>query len=156
MVKLIAHRGNVDGPCPGTENHPDYVLQALSRGYDVEIDVWRDPANGTLFLGHDEPQYPIETSFLDLHRDRLWCHAKNVHALSFLVQGGFHVFYHDVDHYVLTSRGVIWAYPGQPVGPGIVCVMPERVQGGYADDELRKALGICTDHVALYADRLSR
>ena len=36
----ISHRGNIDGPDTGKENSPDYIIKALSLGFDVEIDVW--------------------------------------------------------------------------------------------------------------------
>ena len=39
-MKLIAHRGNVNGPNPDKENHTDYINEAIILGYDVEIDVW--------------------------------------------------------------------------------------------------------------------
>ena len=39
-MKLISHRGNLEGPNPERENHPDYIYGALQAGYDVEIDVW--------------------------------------------------------------------------------------------------------------------
>jgi len=38
-MKLISHRGNLFGPNPTNENNPDYILNAIELGYDVEIDV---------------------------------------------------------------------------------------------------------------------
>ena len=38
-MKLIAHRGNINGPNPEMENNPEYILNTLSLGYDCEIDV---------------------------------------------------------------------------------------------------------------------
>ena len=70
-MKLIAHRGNINGPNPERENSPDYIKEALDKGFDVEIDVWK--INGSYFLGHDAPEYRIEFGFL--MNDRLWCHA---------------------------------------------------------------------------------
>jgi hypothetical protein len=52
---LISHRGNLNGPNPERENHPDYIWEALRAGYEVEIDVWW--VEGKFKLGHDEPQY---------------------------------------------------------------------------------------------------
>jgi hypothetical protein len=52
---LISHRGNISGPNPEQENHPDYIWAAIQAGYDVEVDVWFE--NGKFMLGHDEPQY---------------------------------------------------------------------------------------------------
>ena len=51
---LISHRGNIMGPNPEQENHPDYIREALNIGYDVEIDVWY---TDKFMLGHDKPQY---------------------------------------------------------------------------------------------------
>jgi hypothetical protein len=39
-MKLIAHRGNIDGIQREYENRPDYIDLALSKGYDVEIDLF--------------------------------------------------------------------------------------------------------------------
>jgi hypothetical protein len=50
----ISHRGNVDGKKPHLENKPEYIDEAISLGYDVEIDVWC--IDGGLMLGHDEPK----------------------------------------------------------------------------------------------------
>jgi len=55
---LISHRGNINGKFESYENEPTYIDLALSKGYDVEIDVWY--VDGLLYLGHDKPQYGIE------------------------------------------------------------------------------------------------
>ena len=41
-MKLIAHRGNISGIDSERENSPDYIDEAISQGYDVEIDAWYD------------------------------------------------------------------------------------------------------------------
>ena len=56
-MKLIAHRGNIFGPNLDRENNPDYILEALDYGCDVEIDLW--VKDNDLFLGHSSPEYPI-------------------------------------------------------------------------------------------------
>ncbi len=58
-MKLIAHRGNTQGPNPERENSPEYIEEALNAGYDVEVDVWYDCATEKFWLGHDEPQYDV-------------------------------------------------------------------------------------------------
>ena len=35
---LISHRGNLNGPNIKDENNPDYIMEALSKDFDVEID----------------------------------------------------------------------------------------------------------------------
>ena len=34
-MKLIAHRGNIDGPNPSQENRQEYIEAAIAEGYDV-------------------------------------------------------------------------------------------------------------------------
>ncbi len=36
----ISHRGNLEGPTKDFENKPEYIENAISQGYEVEIDVW--------------------------------------------------------------------------------------------------------------------
>ena len=38
-MKLISHRGNIDGPQPDRENSPNYINEAIEAGYNVEIDT---------------------------------------------------------------------------------------------------------------------
>ena len=38
-MKLIAHRGNIFGSDTSKENSPDYIDEALSKEFDVEIDI---------------------------------------------------------------------------------------------------------------------
>ncbi len=137
---LIAHRGNIDGPNPRKENSPQYILDAISNGFNVEVDIWIK--NEKLFLGHDEPQYPIKNNFLDTYKSKLWCHAKNIAALEYLLSNDFHTFWHQNDDYTITSKGFIWTYPNKHVEKGIY-VLPEKF-----DTCIPKAcLGICSDYV---------
>jgi hypothetical protein len=140
----IAHRGNLYGPNPERENMPEYIDEAISKGFDVEIDVWL--ISGQVLLGHDRGEHHINIQFLRERSGSLWCHAKNLEALVFLNKNGFHVFSHDNDDYILTSKGYIWAYPGKPITTDTVCVMPERAD--YTQDEIRNCVGVCSDFIA--------
>jgi HAD superfamily hydrolase (TIGR01509 family) len=139
--QFISHRGNTHGPNPSTDNRPDVIERVHDElGCDVEIDVWVQPDDG-IFLGHDGPQYPITLAFLQ--RPWLWCHAKNTAALQLLLEHGMHCFTHDNDDHTITSRGIAWTYPGQPLVRGGVAVKPE---GKYTATELRKAAYVCSDY----------
>jgi hypothetical protein len=81
-IKLISHRGNINGPNKKLENSPNYIREALDHGFDVEIDVW--VLDGKYFLGHNAPQYPVLEEFLQ--NEKLWCHAKNLAALEQMLQ----------------------------------------------------------------------
>ena len=106
-MKIIAHRGNMDGPNPVQENHPDYITKALQLNFDVEVDVWF--LDGKFYLGHDAPQYEIEKSFL--RNDRFWCHAKDIFSLEAMLENNMICFWHQNDDVTLTSSGHIWTYP---------------------------------------------
>ena len=64
-MKIISHRGNLNGPESETENSPQKIEQALKLGYECEIDVWYESGNFTLC--HDfknNKRYNINAEFL--------------------------------------------------------------------------------------------
>jgi hypothetical protein len=144
---LIAHRGNTDGPDPLNENSLKKISLALSAGYNVEVDVWS--IDGSYFLGHDQPAYPVsEQESLLLKDRRVWCHAKNLEALDRLLLSGCHCFWHQEDDRTLTSRNIVWTYPGKEVTKNSVTVTNEREITFEEYKRLSFAcLGICSDYV---------
>tara|TARA_A100001011_G_scaffold400690_1_gene517632 strand:+ start:2682 stop:3116 length:435 start_codon:yes stop_codon:yes gene_type:complete len=144
MKFLISHRGNIAGPNLERENDPDYILEAINAGYDVEIDVWY--VDNNFFLGHDEPQHLIDESFLK--NKNLWCHAKNVDALNEMLRCDIHCFWHEKDTVTLTSKGYIWAYPGMQPIKNSIAVMPEL-----NDDDISECTGICSDRIEAWGRR---
>ena len=142
---LIAHRGNINGRNPERENTISYIEEALKAGYHCEIDVLK--FDGTQFyLGHDEPQEAVSIEWLI--SNNLWCHAKTYNALEAMTVLGIHCFYHKNDEYTMTSRGWIWAYPGQPGGKYTIAVHPEELHPG----DVMKFAGVCSDHVSKFND----
>lgn len=140
--RLISHRGNIEGPNKKFENSPNYIGEALDRGFDVEIDVW--VLDGKYFLGHDNAQYPIFEEFLQ--NEKLWCHAKNLQALEqMLLNPKIHCFWHQNDTVTLTSRNVIWSYPGTQAIKGSICVLPNL-----ADPISENCIGVCSDYILAY------
>lgn len=110
-MKIICHRANINGPS-STENSPEQIIHCITIGFDVEIDVWN--INNTWFLGHDEPTYKIELSFLKQYSNNLWIHCKNLSAFSLLLNyENLNIFYHNIDDYTLTSKKYIWTFPKQ-------------------------------------------
>jgi hypothetical protein len=143
-MKIISHRGNIQGPDPLTENTVAKIEEALSLGFDVEIDLW---VIGTdLFLGHDSPDHAIDKSFID--NSCLWVHAKNLQALDFLVNEKLKssFFWHESDCYTLTSQNHIWAYPHQSVTENTVIVVTNENMDKQVDCVYEKSFGICTDY----------
>ena len=151
-MKLIAHRGNVNGPNSLQENHPEYIEAAIAQGYDVEIDVRYDTINKKLYLGHDEPQYPISWFWIDKYIHNLWVHCKNIEALYEFVHGtsGFNYFWHQEDDFTLTSKNYIWTYPGKTHTPKSVIVLPElNNKTNFDNFKSLNCFGICSDYVGL-------
>lgn len=147
MQYIISHRGNTIGPIPNRENDPEYLMEAIDQGFNVEVDVWLIDNN--FWLGHDAPQYQVEASFL--LNEKFWHHAKNIDAMHLLnrMRPKFLIncFYHQTDDCVLTSGGWIWTYPGKDiVDEQAIAVMPEQVP----EWDISKAGGICTDFVFNY------
>ena len=142
---LIAHRGNINGSGE-YENGQKYCQEAIDDGYNVEIDVWYTE-NKELFLGHDEPKYRVEASFLD--NERLWCHAKNLNALEFLIinKNNKNYFWHENDKYTLTSNKIIWTFPLEKITKNsiIVCNTLKETQKYFKEN----VFGLCSDYVGL-------
>ena len=144
---LISHRGNINGKDESKENKPSYIVDAIRKGYNVEVDFWYD--NGKFVLGHDEPQYTIPLNFIENYYRYLWIHCKNYDALSKLIEidrGGiyFNYFWHDTDDVIITSKGYMWANPGTYI-EGSIAVMPEQKK-----DEIKGRLGVCSDYIINY------
>ena len=138
---LISHRGNLSGIEKNNENNPDYINQAISRGYDVEVDVRYE--SGQFFLGHDFNQFKVNEEFL--LNNKLWCHAKTNEALIALDRIKAHYFWHQEDDYTITSKGFFWTYPGKKLLQKSICVLPEKSNYDKID-----CLGICSDFIERY------
>jgi hypothetical protein len=141
---LISHRGNINGPIPEKENHPDYIDEAIALGYDVEIDLWN--VEGVLLLGHDEPQYGVSQEWLNERIHKLWVQCKNIEAMEWMNSvGSFIYFWHQEDTLTLTSFSHIWAYPGKQPIKNSIAVMPE-----INNDSTTACKGICSDYIQNY------
>jgi hypothetical protein len=109
-MKIISHRGNIRGPVTDKENRPSYIDCALGLGFDVEVDLRF--VDNKFWLGHDEPQYRIESSWIETRKNNLWFHCKDVQSCIALMQLNIPTMYfcHTSDPYVLTSNGYVWVH----------------------------------------------
>ena len=103
-MRIISHRGNIDGPIPEKENLPHYIDSAILLGFDVEIDVWWDQG---VYLGHDGPEHKVSEEWLLDRRDRLWLHCKNLLAADQL-SGRFQCFCSESDPFCFMTYGYLW------------------------------------------------
>jgi hypothetical protein len=144
-MKLISHRGNINGRIESLENEPTYIDLAISKGYDVEIDIWYK--DGVLWLGHDKPDYGIDLQWLINRITKLWVHCKNVAAFVYFsnCEQSFNYFWHEEDTLTLTSKKYIWAYPGKQPIKDSISVLPEIY-----NDVIDECLGVCSDFIQKY------
>lgn len=136
-MKIISHRGNLQGTTLDKENNPEWI-DVVSKNFDVEIDVRL--VGETFLLGHDEPKYPVSSEWLK--NERFWCHAKDIKTLDALLDIKVkHCFFHDTDDCTLTSSGYIWTFPNRPTCKRTV-IVDLQFLGKYKD-----CFGVCTDYV---------
>ncbi len=151
---LIAHRGLFKGPSE-SENSPEQIELALSKGYDCEIDVWYQ--KNEWWLGHDKPQYKVDSDFIG--KQGLWLHCKNLDALYELSYNSiqFQYFWHQEDDFTLTSTQHIWTYPGKPLTRNSICVQPERTPEwwAWAKSCSGSIAGVCTKFVEKFSNEIS-
>ena len=141
-MKIISHRGNLEGRNPELENHPEYIERCIKKGFCAEIDVWC--IDGRIMLGHDSGQYVVEESWMNSFFHRLWVHAKNLEAVELLSKNSWlNWFWHEEDLMTMTSKGDIWTYPGIYVKNGIVVENEFKELPAFIK-------GVCTDFPILY------
>ena len=139
---LISHRGNTHGCNISLENTEGYIEKALEKKFFVEIDVWK--INDSWWLGHDGPENETSEDFID--QKGLLLHAKNLEAFKTMLEAELHCFWHQDDHYALTSRGLIISYPGYAAGSNVICMKPELL----SMDTIVDCYAVCSDYVGIF------
>ena len=142
-MKLISHRGNINGPNLEKENTIEQIFIAIGKGFDVEVDVW--VIDGLIFFGHDYPKYLIDDFIIKKIKNSAWFHCKNLEALLFFIDNNikYNFFWHQEDDFTLTSNGYIWTYPGKNVTEKSIIVDLNL------DYKHNNVYGICTDYPSL-------
>lgn len=140
-MKIISHRGNLNGPKSCIENSHAAIRDAIALGFDVEIDLWI--VDGKLKLGHDFPEFD-ENGLIEEFSDRLFCHAKHLEVIPYLQALGCHWFWHETDTITLTSKGIPWCFPGIEVPASIILDLEPQLLTALPDKNLN-IYGICTD-----------
>lgn len=149
-MKIISHRGYLNGENDLQENNPTYINECLNLGYDVEIDIRLD--SQSLFLGHDKKKFKVELDWIFERKKYLWIHCKNMGALEYFrqINDDFNFFWHENDIYTLTSQKYIWAYPCNRIFKSAVNVLPEL---NFKADDFRgkDVFAVCTDFPDSYS-----
>lgn len=144
-MKIISHRGNIKGIVADKENRPSYIDCAIQLGYDVEVDIRF--INNQFWLGHDEAEYKIEKTWMDLRKDKIWYHCKDLESAIQLTKFKcFKFFCHSHDNYVITSTGHLWVHD---LSRGIddTCIIPLLDLDSIKKYKHLNPFAICTDYV---------
>jgi hypothetical protein len=152
-MKIISHRGNINGPVPEKENSPSYIDAAIGLGYDVEVDLRF--INGEFWLGHDLPQYKINKSWMDLRKENIWYHCKDIDSSLELIKlnEGFKYFCHSQDDYVITSVGKLWVHDlSKTINKD--CIIPLLNLSDITNYKNTEPYSVCTDYVFECRDNL--
>ena len=146
-MKIISHRGNLEGPSPQSENKIETIEKCLNLGFDVEVDLWF--MSGKFYLGHDYPENEIDYTFFK--NEKIWFHLKNLDALENIenVQPK-NFFWHQEDKCTITSSGKFWLFPGNFIdSKNSIYVLPEKHKDKFSIEN-HKYFGVCTDYVYKY------
>jgi len=147
-MKFISHRGNTVGRHKIYENSPSTIESVIIQGYNVEVDVWE--MNKELYLGHDEPVWPVTLEFFKSNYDKLLIHCKDDASLFTLsCIPVLELFSHADDKFTLSSKGKILIHPHTVTTyrKGIL-IMPEMSH--YTVDEILQFDGIVSDNIKFY------
>lgn len=147
-MKIISHRGNIRGERLDKENRPSYIDCAIGNGYDVEIDIRF--FNGQLWLGHDKPQYKVETKWLDERKEYLWLHCKNLEAA--VRCRSYKSFCHTSDPFTYVSNGKIWLHDlKMKIDENVIIPLITSLDIKKLTDTcyFDNAYAVCTDHPCL-------
>lgn len=144
-MKIISHRGNINGKDISLENSFDYLKAAIRLGFDIEVDLW--VINNDIYFGHNNPQHLITRKQFNSIKRHSWFHCKNLEAMTYCLKiKGLKYFWHQNDDFTLTSNGYIWTYPGKEITSKSIIVTFDTKK---IDLEMNP-YGGCTDHPLLY------
>jgi len=144
-MKIYSHRGNLKGPIPAWENHPDFIQEALDEKFMVEVDCWY--FDESVWFGHDKPIYPVKWDFIQQNKYMMILHVKSFNTIKYLRNRDVHYFYHENDPYTLTSWGWTWMYPNEhnTYDHTTIMAVPEQVNM-VNPAQLTGIGGVCTDY----------
>jgi hypothetical protein len=151
-MRIISHRGNLQGKNPERENHPDYIKESLAAGFECEVDIWY--VDKEFYLGHDKPSYKIDEykTFEYSEILKLWFHCKDIVTLYQLLYSGCdgYVFLHNLDDCAIAINSeqwsYLWTYPSKSLTNRSIAVLPEWDLNW----DIHEAHGVCTDFPLKY------
>lgn len=167
-MRIISHRGNLNGPDKTRENEMFYLVEALNKGFDIEFDLWYFADR--FWLGHDNPErsFSIDTLMIwtsKYSNQKFYVHCKNVWALEkmlYFEKSNLIPFFHDADQCILLRDNTIWVHPNAIVSSQSkeksIAVFPTCRSVQYdinLDLDFKNFYGICTDYPLDVRDSLT-
>lgn len=150
MSILFSHRGNITGMDLSKENSPEYIQNAINKGFHVVVDVWL-VGKSHLSLGSTQPHFPTTIDFLK--QNNILCRARSVETLEYLLNKRIHCFIHGKDDHILTNGGLIWTAPGKPIIYRSIFTMPEHIFPDISSIAFINCAGICSDRIQEIKDK---
>lgn len=150
-MKFIAHRGLLEGSNKLVENTTFQILKAINLSYDVEVDVRLHESS--LYLGHDSIQEKVSLDFLDIYKNFLWIHAKDLETLTYLYENNdkLNLFCHNEDEATFTSKGYIWTHLRNSIYMKKSIALKFEYEFEFIQ-KIKNVAGICTDYPILYKE----
>lgn len=137
----ISNRGNLAGKKPDEENSLEYLYTAMNAGYCVNTDLW--VIRGRSVTGVEEPTQAINLD--NFSKDRLLIRARNLPALLFLLENGYHCYWRESDNIVLTNKSFVLSFNNSLVPKSIVMNPEDNPIYDWSD-----YLGVCSDFISGY------
>lgn len=167
-MKIISHRGLLNGPDKDKENTIEAINECITHGMYAEIDIRYDNLINVWGLGHDRIETEINDiqSFFKNYGKYCILHAKTITTFAELINNylsyDLEFFAHDIDMCALTYNRFIWHYPGiLPLSKTSIAVLPEL--GSISYQEHIKLLakseliaGICTKYPLIWKNTIER
>lgn len=146
-MKIISHRGNINGIVLDKENRPSYLDCAIQSGYEVETDIRY--INGEYWLGHDTADYKINESWILNRIEQIWFHCKDLNSAIQLkkLDRNIKYFCHTQDPYVLTSTYHFWVHD-LSLNLDKNCIIPLLDENSIVNFSNKIVYAICTDYVS--------
>jgi len=146
-MKIISHRGNINGVVIDKENRPSYLDCAIQSGYEVETDIRY--INGEYWLGHDTPDYKINESWILNRTENIWFHCKDLNSTIQLkkLSKDIKYFCHSQDPYVLTSTNHLWVHD-LSLNLDETCIIPLLDENSIINFSNKIVYAVCTDYVS--------
>jgi len=145
-MKIISHRGNINGIVADKENRPSYLDCAIQMGYDVETDIRY--INGEFWLGHDTPDYKINETWILNRSENIWFHCKDLNSAIKLkkLNKKIKYFCHFQDQYIITSTNHFWVHDFN-LEIDENCIIPLLDEESILQFNNKIVYAICTDYV---------